>query len=149
VDFPTSAQATIETTLIFFFAHARSRKVISSSQPNRSVLVTGNLATEIFSGPGLAGGLGVPTRKAAEGAFCSLWRVSVRLESIAPIIVGIALHQFVWSLETLCRIFLKEFLNENYDWLWNIFESLKRKGRVLMLIHHEMIFPMYLESSNL
>jgi hypothetical protein len=36
------------------------------------------------------------------------------------------LHQLVWSLETLCRIFLKEFLKENYDRLWNIFESLKR-----------------------
>jgi hypothetical protein len=32
------------------------------------------------------------------------------------------LQQLVRSLETLCRIFLKE----NYDWLWNIFEQLKR-----------------------
>src|SRR5262249_16613251 len=36
------------------------------------------------------------------------------------------LQQLVWSLETLCRIFLKEFLKENYDRLWNIFELLKR-----------------------
>jgi hypothetical protein len=36
------------------------------------------------------------------------------------------LQQFVWSPETLCRIFLKKFLKENYDWLRNIRESLKR-----------------------
>src|SRR5262249_15882961 len=36
------------------------------------------------------------------------------------------LQQFVGSLETQCRIFLKEFLKENYDRLRNIFESLKR-----------------------
>src|SRR4029077_4534447 len=35
------------------------------------------------------------------------------------------LQQLVRSLETLCRIFLKEFLKENYDRLWNIFESFK------------------------
>ena len=29
-------------------------------------------------------------------------------------------------LKTLCRIFLKEFLKENDDRLWNIFESFKR-----------------------
>jgi hypothetical protein len=44
-------------------------------------------------------------------------------------------QQLVRSLEALCWIFLKEFLNESNDWLWNIFESLKRQGRVLMLIH--------------
>src|SRR4029077_11139718 len=36
------------------------------------------------------------------------------------------LEQLVWSLESLRRIFLKEFLKENYDRLCNIFESLKR-----------------------
>ena len=36
------------------------------------------------------------------------------------------LQQLVRSLETLCRIFLKEFLKENYDRLWNIFESFTR-----------------------
>src|SRR6516164_6218390 len=36
------------------------------------------------------------------------------------------LLQLVRSLETLCRIFLKEFLKENDDRLWNIFELLKR-----------------------
>jgi hypothetical protein len=35
------------------------------------------------------------------------------------------LEQLVWSLESLCRIFLKEFLKENYDRLWNIFELFK------------------------
>src|SRR5215469_18064097 len=34
------------------------------------------------------------------------------------------LQQLVRSLETLCWIFLKEFLKEHYDRLWNIFESL-------------------------
>jgi hypothetical protein len=36
------------------------------------------------------------------------------------------LQQLVRSLETLCRILLKEFLKENYDRLWNIFESFTR-----------------------
>src|SRR5467141_44730 len=36
------------------------------------------------------------------------------------------LQQVVRSLETLGGIFLKEFLKENYDRLWNIFESLTR-----------------------
>src|SRR5271165_3309073 len=36
------------------------------------------------------------------------------------------LQQLVRSLETLCQIFLKEFLKENYDRLWNIFESFTR-----------------------
>ena len=35
-------------------------------------------------------------------------------------------QQLVRSLETLCRIFLKEFVKENYDRLWNIFESFMR-----------------------
>ena len=35
------------------------------------------------------------------------------------------LQQLVRNLETLCRILLKEFLKENYDRLWNIFESLR------------------------
>src|SRR5215471_1994672 len=35
------------------------------------------------------------------------------------------LEQLVRSLESLCRIFLKEFLKENYDRLWNIFEPRK------------------------
>jgi hypothetical protein len=36
------------------------------------------------------------------------------------------LQQLVRSRETLCRIFLEEFAKENYDRLWNIFESLER-----------------------
>ena len=36
------------------------------------------------------------------------------------------LQQLVWSLETLYRIFLKEFLKENDDRLWDLLESLKR-----------------------
>jgi hypothetical protein len=57
MDFPTPAQAMIVTTLTFLFAHARSRKAISSSRPKTSLPVTGNLATEIFFGASLAGGL--------------------------------------------------------------------------------------------
>src|SRR5262245_12925128 len=34
------------------------------------------------------------------------------------------LQQLVRSLETMCRVFLKEFIKENYDRLWNIMESL-------------------------
>jgi hypothetical protein len=36
------------------------------------------------------------------------------------------LQQLVWSLESLCRIFLKQFLKETDDRLWNILESLRR-----------------------
>jgi hypothetical protein len=57
VDFPTPAQATIVTTFTSLFAQARSRKAISSSRPNRSFPVTGNLANEILSGPDLTEGL--------------------------------------------------------------------------------------------
>src|SRR5262249_56578359 len=72
VDFPTPAQATMVTTLTSFFAHARSRKVISSSRPKISLPVMGNLANEIFFGVRLARGLRVPTREAEEGVF---WRL--------------------------------------------------------------------------
>src|SRR5215472_13975242 len=72
VDFPTPAQATIETTLTSWFAHARCRKAISSSRPKTLLPVTGNLVTEIFSGTGLAGVLRIPVREAVEGVFCRL-----------------------------------------------------------------------------
>ena len=36
------------------------------------------------------------------------------------------LLKLVRSPETLCRIFLKEFLKENYDRLWDIFKSFTR-----------------------
>src|SRR6201990_1424702 len=50
VDFPTPAQATMVTTLTCWFAHASSRKAISSSRPKTSLPVTGNLAIEILFG---------------------------------------------------------------------------------------------------
>src|ERR1700757_3056377 len=40
----------IETTFTSWFAHASSRKAISSSRPKTLLPVTGNLATEIFFG---------------------------------------------------------------------------------------------------
>src|SRR5271165_892662 len=46
------------------------------------------------------------------------------------------LQKFDWALKTSAGVFLEEFLKENYDRLWNIFESFTRQGRVLMLIHH-------------
>jgi hypothetical protein len=46
VDFPTPAQATIVATLTSLFAHAPSRKAISSSRPKTSLPVTGNLAMD-------------------------------------------------------------------------------------------------------
>src|SRR6201994_3652670 len=106
------------TTLTSLFAHARSRKAISSSRPKTSLPVTGNLATEIFFGPGerdsrtglppwvfggetfarlrmkdtncpnLAVGLRVTTDEAAGGIFCKLLRVIRPPASIAPVIVG-------------------------------------------------------------
>jgi hypothetical protein len=90
VDFPTPAQATTVTTLTFLFAQARSRKAISSSRPKTSLPVTGNLAREIFSGPGLVEGLRIATREGVEAVFCRLRRVILRRVSIAPIIVGTA-----------------------------------------------------------
>ena len=45
---------------------------MSSSRPKTSLPVIGNLATEIFFGPSLAGGLRVPTRELAWGVFCKL-----------------------------------------------------------------------------
>src|SRR6266404_2751013 len=50
VDFPTPAHAMIETTFTSWFAHASSRKAISSSRPKTSPPVTGNLAIEILFG---------------------------------------------------------------------------------------------------
>jgi hypothetical protein len=55
VDFPTPAHPTMLTTFTFWFAKAASRKAISSSRPKTSLPVIGNLATEIFFGPSLAG----------------------------------------------------------------------------------------------
>src|SRR5215471_6453504 len=95
VDFPTPPQATIVATLTFLLAQARSRKAISSSRPKTSLPVTGNLATEILSGPGLVEGLRVPTPAAVEPDFCRLWRVILRRASIAPVIAGIAFRSSV------------------------------------------------------
>jgi hypothetical protein len=39
---------------------------------------------------------------------------------------GHHLEQRVRSLETLRRVFLKEFLQKNNNRLWNVFEPLKR-----------------------
>ena len=50
----------------------------------------GNLATEIFFGPNLAGGFRVPTREVGGGICCKFRRVIPRRASIAPVIVGIA-----------------------------------------------------------
>src|SRR5262252_2843531 len=83
------------TTLTSFFAHARSRKVISSSRPKISLPVTGNLANEILSGASLAGGLRVLAREATEGIFCRLSRVILRPVSIASVTIGIAFKSSV------------------------------------------------------
>jgi len=50
----------------------------------------GNLATEIFFGASLAGGLRVPIRERGGGVFRRLWRVILRRASVAAVIVGIA-----------------------------------------------------------
>ena len=76
--------------------------------------------------PNLAGGLRVPTGEAAGGIFCKFLRVIRRPASIASVIVGITLSSSSGVLKSLCRIFFKEFLKENDDRLWDIFESLKR-----------------------
>src|SRR5215472_1206404 len=69
VDFPTPAQAMIVTTFICWFAHAASRKAMSSSRPKTSLPVTGSLAIEIFFGPGLDGGLRVRAGEAVGDIF--------------------------------------------------------------------------------
>src|SRR5258708_5449025 len=114
------------TTLTCGFSQAASRKAMSSSRPKTWLPVTGNRATEISADPSLAGGLRVPTREAVGG------RLKESLTSDSTPCVDCAcyrrhrLQQLVRSLETLCRIFLKEFLKENYDRLWNIFELFTR-----------------------
>ena len=50
----------------------------------------------------------------------------LRRASIAPVIVGIAFRSSAGVLKAPRRVFLKEFLKENYDRLWNIFELFKR-----------------------
>src|SRR5271157_3820876 len=126
VDFPTPAQATIVTTFTFSFAHASFRKAISSSRPKTSLPVTGNRATEIFFGASLAGGLRVPTRENGRGRL----QEALASDSTPCVDSGCyrryRLQQLVRSPKTLRRIFLKEFLKENYDRLWNIFESFTR-----------------------
>src|SRR3982074_3063277 len=44
------------------------------------------------------------------------------------------LHEFVWSLETLCRIFFEEHLQQSYDRLRNVSELIYRRRGVLMLV---------------
>src|SRR6201993_1109326 len=90
VDFPTPAQATMVTTLTLLLAHASSRKAISSSRPKTSLPVTGNLATEIFFGPSLTGGLRALAPEAVEGVFCRPWRVILRRAPVAAAAVDIA-----------------------------------------------------------
>jgi hypothetical protein len=70
-------------------------QAISSSRPKTSLPVTGNLATEIFLGPSLAGGLRVSAREAAGGILCKPSRVILRPAWIAPAILGIALRSSV------------------------------------------------------
>ena len=71
VDFPTPAQATIVTTFTSLFAHARSRKAISSSRPKTSLPVMGNLDTEIFSGVSPRGAIYIACRFASNPALPS------------------------------------------------------------------------------
>ena len=91
---------------------------MSSSRPKRSLPVTGNLAIEIFLGASLAGGFRVPTREAVEGICSSLMSDSTPCSESACYCRQ-CLQQFVRSLESLCRIFIEEFLEEVYDRLWN------------------------------
>jgi hypothetical protein len=55
--------------------------------------------------------------------------VALTRDSTAPIDCAYyrrhRLQQLVRSVETLCRIFLKEFLKENDERLWDTFELLK------------------------
>jgi amidophosphoribosyltransferase len=64
-------QSTSDTEVVLHL-YARSRKAMSSSRPKTSLPVTGNLATEIFSGPSFACGLRVMAREVLEGFLCRL-----------------------------------------------------------------------------
>jgi hypothetical protein len=57
---------------IYLLVCSWSRKAISSSRPKTSLPVTGNLATETFSGPSLADGSRVTARESAGRIFCKL-----------------------------------------------------------------------------
>src|SRR6516165_9997072 len=104
------------------FAQASSTKARSPSRPKTSLPVTGNLATETFFGPSLAGDRRVPTREAVEALTSDS---TPRVDSACY--RRNRLQQLVWGLKTLCWIFLKEFFKENDDRLWKIFELLKRQ----------------------
>ena len=65
-------------------------------------------------------------REAAGGVLCKLSRVILRPASIWVVIVGITLESSVRILKTATGIFLREFLKENYDRLWDIFGSRSR-----------------------
>ena len=71
-------------------AEVETRKAMSSSRPKTSLPVMGSLAIEILFGPGLGGGLRVPTREAVAGTLCKPSRVTLPRASIRAVIVGIA-----------------------------------------------------------
>jgi hypothetical protein len=83
--------------------------------------VTGKRAREIFLGPRRAG--------AFMGRRWGYLLQALKTDSM-PCVDGASycrnrLQKFIWALKTLRRIFLEEFLKENHDRLWNIFQSLK------------------------
>src|SRR5262249_40650562 len=101
---------------------------MSSSRPKTLLPVTGNLATEIFSGACLAGGLRVPTRETAEVLLEAL------ISDSAPCVDSgcyrwYRFQEFSRVRKATPGIFLKEFPKENYDRLWNIFECFDRQWR--------------------
>src|SRR4029077_1920911 len=112
------------TTLTCDFSQAASRKAMSSSRPKTWLPVTGNHRNFRRSQS--------CRRPASSDTRSSRGRLLQALTSDSTPCVDSAcyrrhrLQHLVRSLETLCRIFLKEFLKENYDRLWNIFESFTR-----------------------
>jgi len=70
---------------------------MSSSRPKRSLPVTGNLATEIFFGPALAGRLRGMPDDLGGSILWKLWRVILRPAWIASVMVGIAFRSSAGS----------------------------------------------------
>src|SRR5215469_18606796 len=87
---------------------------MSSSRPKTSLPVTGNLATEIFFGPNLLAASGFRRLK-CEGGLLQVPTCDPTSCLDSACYCRHRLQQLVRSLESLCRIFLKEFLKENYD----------------------------------
>ena len=73
----------------------------------------GNLATEIFFGPSLAGGLRVPTLANAGGHLLETLTSDLTPRVDSACYRRYHFQKFGRALKAACRVFLKEHLKEN------------------------------------